>query len=592
MDCLECGVVQPPHARFCGHCGARLVDAPPAGRPRPQGYGRGWKTAAVLVVVGAVGMTVAVVGSASMPGVGRDEPSGVVLPTGPVAPTAEAASTLPGALPVLRSLPTGPGTCTSESATSIACPRWKVETRQAVLGRPTVAGRQVLIGVGTSIAALRTETGELLWQRGLGHPLGAAPTVDGGMVVVADDGGVVTALDRGTGVILWRQPSGGGRARVAVAGGVVVVAHPSHTVTGLARDDGTPVWSVPVSGQPSRPVTDGKTVYVGDGNGQIRAISLADGDVRWSVGADGWEVALANQNRVLAVSGFGGPLVGLDPDTGDQLWASDIDVGWATPHPLPDGTLVVQAQGQLQVIDTTDGTSRPLVNAALEQNMLVGPDGLIYRWATANHVDVVDSQGTTVWSDDTGLALHDIAIGRAVSSPWLAATLGQRPTTLIGTLAPARPPPGGVVSVPDGDPCPTSPVVDRPYLQVVAATHTEVAGLGIDGNGAVTMVLDISDDQGPLTLSGRQLDGAGRMGFRLGYDTPPHATLTLSDNGKRSAPGWPPHWGIVASVSAPGCWGYEITRDSGHTDQIVVEIAPDDFEALSAEARHEPHELQ
>lgn len=592
MDCPECDVAQPSHARFCGHCGARLVDAFPAGRDRPPARRGRWQIAAALVVVGAVATTVATVGSVSVPDVGRDAPSGVVLPTDPVAPPTEGASTPPGPLPVLRSLPTGPGTCRAESATSISCSRWSVESLQAVLGRPTVAGRQVLVGAGASVAALRTETGEMLWQTGLPHALEAAPAADGDVVVVVDVGGVVTALDRGTGGILWRHPFGEAGVRVAVTDDFVVVARPSGAVMGLARDDGASVWSVPVSGRPSPPVTDGTTVFVGDGNGQVRAISLTDGDVRWTGDADGWEVALADRNRVLAVSGFGGPLLGLDPQTGDQLWASDIGVGWATPHPLPDGAVLVQAGGRLQRIDASDGTSRSLVAQTLEQNMVVGSDGLVYRWTRASRVDVIDPEGTAVWSDDTSRALHEMAVGRAVSSPWLVATLGRQPTTLAGTLAPARPPPDTIVSVPEDGPCPTSPVIDRPYRQVAAATHTEVAGLGTDGDDAVTLVMDLSETRDALTISGRQLDGPGRMGFRLGHDEPPHATLTLSSNGRRSAPGWPPHWGIVASVSAPGCWSYEITHDTGHTDQIVVEIAPDDFEALTTEARHEPHELQ
>lgn len=116
--------------------------------------------------------------------------------------------------------------------------------------------------------------------------------------------------------------------------------------------------------------------------------------------------------------------------------------------------------------------------------------------------------------------------------------------------------------------------------------------MGVDSHDALILVMATGDTHEPLALSGRQLDGPGRMGFRHSYDEPVQAALTLTNVGMRSAAGWPPHWGILASVSAPGCWSYEITYDDGHTDQIVVQITPDDFDALAADARHEPHELQ
>lgn len=545
------------------------------------------------MVVAAIWLATALSDGVSVPGGGRDAPEEVVLPSEPLgSPSGRATTQPPDRLPVLASLATGPGTCFADSATSIACPRWSVESPWEVLGRPTVAGRQVVIGVGASVAALRTETGEVLWQTGLAHPLSAAPVVDGDVAVVVDDGGVVASLDRGTGRLLWRRSLGAAEARVAVTRNVVVVAGRGGPVLGLAPDDGTVRWSVSVSEPPSPPVADVTTAFVGDGNGQVRAIALTDGDVRWTVDADGWKVALADQDRVLVVSGFGGPLLGLDPQTGEQLWASDVDVGWATAHPLPDGSVAIQTGGQLRRVDTSDGTSRPLVDRTLEQDMAVGPDGLIYRWTTASRVDVVAPDGMTVWNDDTGLVLHDLAVDRAVDSLWMVATLGQQPTTVVGTLAPARPPADAIATVAADEPCPTTPRVDRAYRQVAAATQTEVAGLGTDRDPAVTMVMDLSGNGEPLTITGRRLDGPGRMGFRRSYDDKPRTTLFLSDNGRRSAPGWPPHWGIVASVSAPGCWAYEVTHHDGTTDQIVVEISPDMFEEMTVGARHEPHDLQ
>lgn len=78
--CPTCGSAQPPRARFCGHCGARLAEVGTARGEATQRPGRVWLAVAFAVLVGVVGAALVTSGNFG-PLPERADRSQVVLPS-------------------------------------------------------------------------------------------------------------------------------------------------------------------------------------------------------------------------------------------------------------------------------------------------------------------------------------------------------------------------------------------------------------------------------------------------------------------------------------------------------------------------------
>src|SRR5439155_1932946 len=87
--------------------------------------------------------------------------------------------------------------------------KWTADAGHAV-SSPTVAGDRVyVIGYG-ELHAFDAQTGALVWSAGPINLGVNSPTVANGRVFVADEGGIVTAVDQLSGVILLQRANGHG----------------------------------------------------------------------------------------------------------------------------------------------------------------------------------------------------------------------------------------------------------------------------------------------------------------------------------------------------------------------------------------------
>ena len=147
------------------------------------------------------------------------------------------------------------------------------------------------------------------WKRDIGAGSGRtrqvmSPVVaDGGRVFVMDGEATVTAVDAGTGAIVWKasvKPDerergslpfglGGGAAGggfgggVAVGGGKVFVASGYRSMTALDAATGAVLWTKPVDSPiHGAPTVAGSRVYVVDIDNQIIAFNTANGEQDWS----------------------------------------------------------------------------------------------------------------------------------------------------------------------------------------------------------------------------------------------------------------------------------------------------------------------
>lgn len=151
------------------------------------------------------------------------------------------------------------------------------------------------------------------WKRDIGAGSGKtrqvmAPVVaDGGKVFVLDGESTVTAVDAGSGEILWKHNvkpegrergdgilgfnirpgssslTGGFGGGVAVGGGKVFVSSGYRTMSALDAATGAVAWTVPVDSPiHGAPTVAGSRVYVVDIDNQIIAFNTANGQQEWS----------------------------------------------------------------------------------------------------------------------------------------------------------------------------------------------------------------------------------------------------------------------------------------------------------------------
>lgn len=142
----------------------------------------------------------------------------------------------------------------------VADPRGRSELERLadIDTEPVLAGGVVYAAsYERAVAAFDAETGQAIWRRNIASRSGLA--ADGDLLYVADTGGAVRALDRASGAGVWTEESLAGRAPAwpVVHGAYVAVTDAEGYVHWLRREDGRPVARTrsgtgPIAGPPAR----------------------------------------------------------------------------------------------------------------------------------------------------------------------------------------------------------------------------------------------------------------------------------------------------------------------------------------------------
>ena len=184
--------------------------------------------------------------------------------------------------------------------------------------------------------ALDAATGAPLWVQKFGGATPAAPLVDGGLVYVVSRDGFGSAVDAGSGRILWQVEGSPAAASVlgsgvpAIAGKAVVFPFGDGELLAVLREAGVSLWSASVAGERTGrayagvggvaggPVVAGDTMYVATESGRLAALDAATGARLWTTleGATGPVVAaggslflMSDEARLLRISAADGALV-------------------------------------------------------------------------------------------------------------------------------------------------------------------------------------------------------------------------------------------------------------------------------------------
>ncbi|TBU98843.1 outer membrane protein assembly factor BamB [Stutzerimonas kirkiae] len=263
------------------------------------------------------------------------------------------------------------------------------------------------------------------WSRSIGDGQGKTynlltPALYGEHIYAADVEGLVVAMDRETGKVVWKQdldvPVSGG---VGVGYGLVLVGTLTGEVLALDVESGEQVWRTRVSSEVlASPAVNGDIVLVQTQDDRLIALNIDDGSQRWSYESSPAVLTLRGTGaplltNQLAIAGLSsGKVVALDTSRGLPVWEQrvavpqgrselerivDIDGGLL----LSGGTLYVATyQGRAAALELQSGRILWQRDASTYSGIAQGY-GSIYLSLADGSVEAIDERSTTaLWRNE------------------------------------------------------------------------------------------------------------------------------------------------------------------------------------------------
>lgn len=227
-------------------------------------------------------------------------------------------------------------------------------------------------GFGT-VSGIDPATGKKLWEKNLGVPLRAAPTVYNDRVFVVSAEGRAFCLSAGDGSELWavrglpQQASLVMSVSPAVDGEIVVVPYPSGDLVALRIADGTAAWTESLArtrttsqlaslSDVARPAIDAGVVYAVGHSGRMVATQAKSGERLWSINLPGTQMPWVAGDAVFAVD-TSGQLVAVSRRDGKILWTTQLPGAktWSGPVLASGNLWLVSNKGGLVSVDAATG---------------------------------------------------------------------------------------------------------------------------------------------------------------------------------------------------------------------------------------------
>lgn len=204
-------------------------------------------------------------------------------------------------------------------------------------GTPIVSDGRVFVASGeSSLSALNSRDGSVLWTADVGLPRTSTstPALSGGVVVavggLTSAGGAVAAFDIRTGQLRWKTPipwSVGFSTPVVYGERIFVTA--GRTFYSLSAASGAVLWSSSLGGDPDNAiqaplaVSDGGKYIIGaTGDGYVYALRGSNGKLAWSAKFPGDEL-----NGGVSISGGIGYVTEFLEDSGSRIYAFQVSNG-------------------------------------------------------------------------------------------------------------------------------------------------------------------------------------------------------------------------------------------------------------------------
>lgn len=210
-------------------------------------------------------------------------------------------------------------------------------------GGVAVSGDRVYVTSGLRVvSALEAGTGAVVWSTAIETPIHGAPTVVGNRLYAVDLDNQVIAFDTATGEQSWSYQAIAEPARIlrassaAVSGEIVIAPFSSGELIALRTSNGQPLWQQVLSRTnrtnalseirdiAGRPVVYQGMVYAGSHSGLFAAMDLRTGTPRW-------QIPLATLNApwpagdVVYVLSKAGEVVTVNRTNGQVYWIHDLN---------------------------------------------------------------------------------------------------------------------------------------------------------------------------------------------------------------------------------------------------------------------------
>lgn len=212
---------------------------------------------------------------------------------------------------------------------------WRITTAGEVLSRPVVADNLVLVTTGNGLLqAIDRQSGDILWTANLEMPAlslraESSPAVAHGAAIVGGSNGRVNAILLDQGAFIWQQ-------RIAQPGGATEISRLS--------DIG------------STPVIVDDIIYAIAYNGNLAALDLRTGQVMWRREFGSVNNIVIENNAIYLVDQTD-RVVALERDGGAVLWTQNdlLHRGLTSPVIYRGNLVVGDSEGYLHWLNASDG---------------------------------------------------------------------------------------------------------------------------------------------------------------------------------------------------------------------------------------------
>jgi outer membrane protein assembly factor BamB len=232
-------------------------------------------------------------------------------------------------------------------------------------GGVTASDSAVYVSNGTSILALKADSGSVTWtypeKAAASRLFYAAPAIAGDQLIVGDYAGKLVSLGLRDGKELWSFDGAKGHYVYAplVANNMIIAQNADSKIYALDFD-GKSVWTFTAGhGFWGTPVSDGTTVFAPCLDHYLYALNLTDGQLKWKADLGGPLVSspLLSADGVLYLGTLDKTIVALNAADGTVLWKQKTTSGvWSTPVVLDDQLYVGDESGNISILKIADGS--------------------------------------------------------------------------------------------------------------------------------------------------------------------------------------------------------------------------------------------
>ena len=167
------------------------------------------------------------------------------------------------------------------------------------------------------------------WSLPVGHLIEHGPVIAGDRLYILDLEGIVYAVDKNTGKVIWKKDFGElSAAAPAYNDGILYATHlDPNQIVAIRAKDGKELWRKEIGspGSESSPLIVGDKLIFGCQCGSVYALNPKTGAIRWQTETAG-EVkgAVAYNDGVVFGSNYGGEFFAIDAGNGNKKWSTPI----------------------------------------------------------------------------------------------------------------------------------------------------------------------------------------------------------------------------------------------------------------------------